>query len=60
MVRGVAVLAGIGLTARKKNSAGAVVPQLSAIGYQVLFLSTDQPKLLYSSLKERRVCPKRQ
>lgn len=30
-----------------------VVPQISAMGYQVLFLSTDQPKLLYSSLKER-------
>ncbi|MEP6885483.1 MAG: peroxiredoxin-like family protein [Gammaproteobacteria bacterium] len=30
-----------------------VVPQISALGYQVLFLSTDQPKLLYSSLKEK-------
>jgi peroxiredoxin len=29
------------------------VPQIVAMGYQVLFLSTDQPKLLYSSLKER-------
>jgi peroxiredoxin len=30
-----------------------VVPQIVAMGYQVLFLSTDQPKLLYSSLKEK-------
>ncbi len=30
-----------------------VVPQIAAMGYQVLFLSTDQPKLLYSSLKEK-------
>ena len=30
-----------------------VVPQISAMGYQVLFMSTDQPKLLYSSLKEK-------
>jgi peroxiredoxin len=29
------------------------VPQIVAMGYQVLFLSTDQPKLLYSSLKEK-------
>jgi peroxiredoxin len=29
-----------------------VEPQIVALGYQVLFLSTDQPKLLYSSLKE--------
>ena len=31
----------------------AVVPQIAALGYQVLFLSTDQPKLLYSSLKQK-------
>ncbi len=31
----------------------SVVPKISAMGYQVLFLSTDQPKLLYSSLKEK-------
>jgi peroxiredoxin len=30
-----------------------VVPQIVAMGYQVLFLSTDQPSLLYSSLKEK-------
>jgi peroxiredoxin len=30
-----------------------VVPQIAAMGYQVLFLSTDQPRLLYSSLKEK-------
>jgi peroxiredoxin len=30
-----------------------VVPQISAMGYQVLFLSTDRPELLYSSLKEK-------
>jgi peroxiredoxin len=30
-----------------------VVPQIVAMGYQVLFLSTDQPTLLYSSLKEK-------
>jgi len=30
-----------------------VVPQIVAMGYQVLFLSTDQPRLLYSSLKEK-------
>jgi len=29
-----------------------VEPQIVALGYQVLFLSTDQPKLLYASLKE--------
>ena len=29
------------------------VPQILAMGYQVLFLSTDQPRLLYSSLKEK-------
>ncbi len=30
-----------------------VEPKIVAMGYQVLFLSTDQPRLLYSSLKER-------
>lgn len=30
-----------------------VVPQIVAMGYQVLFLSTDRPRLLYSSLKEK-------
>jgi peroxiredoxin len=30
-----------------------VVPQIVAMGYQFLFLSTDQPRLLYSSLKEK-------
>ena len=30
-----------------------VVPKIVAMGYQVLFLSTDQPRLLYSSLKEK-------
>ncbi len=30
-----------------------VEPQMLAMGYDVLFLSTDQPKLLYSSLKEK-------
>jgi peroxiredoxin len=30
-----------------------VEPQVVAMGYDVLFLSTDQPKLLYSSLKEK-------
>ena len=30
-----------------------VVPQLAAMGYDVLFLSTDQPTLLYASLKEK-------
>ena len=29
------------------------VPQIVALGYQVVFLSTDQPQLLYSSLKEK-------
>ncbi|MEP6548738.1 MAG: peroxiredoxin-like family protein [Gammaproteobacteria bacterium] len=30
-----------------------VVPKIAAMGYQILFLSTDQPKLLYSSLKQK-------
>ncbi len=30
-----------------------VVPRIAAMGYQILFLSTDQPKLLYSSLKQK-------
>ncbi len=30
-----------------------VEPEIVSMGYQVLFLSTDQPKLLYSSLKEK-------
>ncbi len=30
-----------------------VEPQIVALGYEVLFLSTDQPRLLYSSLKEK-------
>lgn len=30
-----------------------VMPELKTLGYQVIFLSTDQPKLLYSSLKEK-------
>ena len=30
-----------------------VVPKIVAMGYQVLFLSTDQPRLLYSSLKSQ-------
>ena len=31
----------------------SVIPKIIAMGYQVLFLSTDRPELLYSSLKER-------
>ena len=31
----------------------AVEPKLLKMGYQVLFLSTDRPELLYSSLKEK-------
>lgn len=31
----------------------SVVPKITALGYQVLFLSTDRPQLLYSSLKEK-------
>ena len=30
-----------------------VEPQISDLGYQVLFLSTDRPALLYASLKEK-------
>jgi peroxiredoxin len=30
-----------------------VEPQIVALGYRVLFLSTDRPELLYSSLKEK-------
>ena len=30
-----------------------VEPQIRALGYQVLFLSTDRPELLYSSLQEK-------
>lgn len=30
-----------------------VIPTIRSMGYQVIFLSTDQPKLLYSSLKEK-------
>lgn len=30
-----------------------VVPKIHALGYQVLFLSSDRPELLYSSLKEK-------
>ena len=30
-----------------------VIPTIRAMGYQVIFLSTDQPKLLYSTLKEK-------
>jgi peroxiredoxin len=30
-----------------------VEPKLRALGYEVLFLSTDRPALLYASLKER-------
>jgi len=30
-----------------------VVPKIVALGYQVLFLCTDRPELLYSSLKEQ-------
>lgn len=30
-----------------------VMPAIKNLGYQVIFLSTDQPKLLYSSLKEK-------
>ncbi len=29
-----------------------VIPEISAIGYDVLFLSNDRPELLYSSLKQ--------
>jgi peroxiredoxin len=29
-----------------------VVPKIVALGYRVLFLSTDRPEILYSSLKE--------
>ena len=35
------------------QSLRTVEPQIVAMGYQVLFLSTDQPKLLYSTLKEK-------
>jgi peroxiredoxin len=31
----------------------AVEPKIVAMGYQVIFLSTDRPELLYSSLKEK-------
>jgi len=31
----------------------SVEPKIVAMGYQVLFLSTDRPELLYSSLKEK-------
>jgi peroxiredoxin len=31
----------------------SVEPKLRALGYEVLFLSTDRPALLYSSLKEK-------
>ena len=30
-----------------------VEPQIRALGYQILFLSTDRPELLYSSLQEK-------
>ena len=38
---------------RQLQDLHTVVPQVVALGYQVIFLSTDQPKLLYSSLKEK-------
>jgi peroxiredoxin len=31
----------------------SVEPKIIALGYQVLFLSTDRPEILYSSLKEK-------
>jgi peroxiredoxin len=31
----------------------SVEPKIRALGYEVLFLSTDKPELLYSSLKEK-------
>lgn len=31
----------------------SVEPKIVALGYRVLFLSTDRPEILYSSLKER-------
>jgi peroxiredoxin len=31
----------------------SVVPKVVALGYRVLFLSTDRPEILYSSLKEK-------
>jgi peroxiredoxin len=31
----------------------SVEPKITALGYEVLFLSTDRPALLYSSLKEQ-------
>lgn len=31
----------------------SVEPKIVALGYQILFLSTDRPELLYSSLKEK-------
>lgn len=31
----------------------SVEPKIIAMGYQILFLSTDRPELLYSSLKEK-------
>ena len=32
----------------------SVIPEISAIGIDVLFLSGDRPELLYKSLKEKR------
>jgi peroxiredoxin len=31
----------------------SIEPKLQALGYEVLFLSTDKPELLYASLKEK-------